>query len=220
MKRQSHPIKRVLLVARDYAFPPINQHLEAITNVAEENEVDTISFALSTLDGIRAIPKLASILKSSKHLHYAMVETFRPAKNDSEFNQRFHLISRHWHKEYRRHFASSFEPEINLKKDRLMNELPRRCFADRGLVLICGEISLLKCNGKNRRLIEDPLHFRDRLKPGQTIFAPAHTFMRRPEQKTKRIALSTHGRTVISVWNKNGYMVAGCDADIPIVAAT
>lgn len=206
MATQYHPIRRVLIVARDYRYSPLTGHLKTITRIAESLRVDTISFALSTTEESTEPRRLTTILRRSKNLRHIMLETYKPEKREAEIDQKFHLLTANDQKEFRRHFASSFEPGISGKKKRLLLELPERQFSDKGLILICGEISMLKCNGKRRAHVEDPFALCRRLKVGQVIFAPAHTYMRRPEQKRKRIALSENGRTVISVWNKNSYV--------------
>lgn len=100
---------------------------------------------------------------------------------------------------FKQFFATSTDPHVD--RQQLLTHFKTRVFG-KTFVLLCGESNIIRTH-RGTDDIEDDYGFRSRLHDEgiELIFNPLHTFMRRPEMKWKRAALSRPNRTVVSVWN-------------------
>jgi hypothetical protein len=99
------------------------------------------------------------------------------------------------------------------EKDLFVKALPERIWGEVALI-ICGETNILKIPRGSKSAV-DPEHILPVLKQrgARIILNPVHTYMRRPEMRHKRSALSRPDRFVVSVWNRG--FVKGPDGRIP-----
>lgn len=194
-----HP-KRILLASRDLGQCDFTRHFSEIAEIADANRCTMIGYGLHTFDtaGGRHSPTPKLLFGNSKHVRYVLLET---ADLETETNPQSELWIRGqaqpkiWKIQFAR--GSEATPE---KRQALVNGFDDRIFG-RSAVLICGEIALLRYRRKEQKMLDEGGILRRLDRAGISIaWANAHTYMRRPETKWKRQALSRN-RVLLSVWN-------------------
>ncbi len=87
-------------------------------------------------------------------------------------------------------------------KDAFVAEFPDRVCGN-AAPIICGEMNIVRTNRKDMRAVFDS-GFAEVLRRSKVsvILNPCHTYMTRPEMKSKREALSKGHRSVLSVWSR------------------
>jgi hypothetical protein len=87
------------------------------------------------------------------------------------------------------------------RKRRFIDRFASRKFGE-AFLLLCGESNIVQTQRSTARIV-DRFDFRGMLRHNgvRVILNPVHTYMRRPEMKKKRKALSVGERLVLSVWN-------------------
>ncbi|MBY0324744.1 MAG: hypothetical protein K2X72_38945 [Reyranella sp.] len=111
------------------------------------------------------------------------------------------------------YFATS--KQVGRQRDFRRNVDGRRF--GRTLLMLCGETNIVGTREKMSKIVDEH-RFRSWLKALgiKLILNPVHSFMKRPEMRIKREALSKSGALLVSVWNRG--LMGGGEAGVPWAA--
>lgn len=213
--------KKVLLVSKDLGKECFLNHLGDLAKIAETEKCHTLMLALHSVndnDGqikveskqvfgeTRSFPKIVILESGSIDKEITFVEVF--SRMRGKITQ----------KQFVRHFATSTAGKTEKQKLIAEFETRSRHFDKDQALVICGEANVIKTKRPNRAIC-DEFQFLDLLKKTKTkiLMNPWHTYCKRPEANWKRAALSSNGRTVISVWNRWEGTIRG-ETKLPWVA--
>lgn len=209
----------IALVARDWrlesrkrpgrfssAAMGLAPHFHQIMRVCSNEGADVVLFALWSHNERNGGPIRRRWLFPEGTDHQIVVVA--PTKGKREVVQVWHRDGEQatFDQQFRR------SADASSKKKALLENLDERVIG-KLLVLICGESNIIATRA--RQQIVDPIGFRQALRRRgvRIVLNPVHSYMRRPEMRRKRAAISRWSHTMVSVWNRG--VKDGIEANVP-----
>lgn len=199
-------VRKIGIVSRDYThkyangFRDFSSVFDDVLSLLNDERCDTVLFSPWSID-TRTSPRPSVRLS---HIKSVLYETFREGKRrkGKDFLV-FYRAGKNWHPHVlqgRSGFASlKGLPKSKVKK--FVQDVKQHRVLGNCCVLICGESNGVPYHQNTGKVGDDFGLRRSLPKKVTVILNPVHDWMSRFEMRLKRKFLS-HGRSVISVWNK------------------
>lgn len=209
-------------MSRDYrirepnGFRDFSHLLGDILKRLDDEQCDGVLFSLYSIDASQHLDIL-SLMTDLRHIGAVFLEEFLDETNRIALaNDTYIRTGGHW---IRRRVTQKFATLVYTKKFERETLTP---FIDEArsartlgncTLLLCGESNVVRYS-KHTKAVDDRHGYVSNLPQGvDLILNPVHDKMTRFEMQMKRRFLSSHGRTVVSVWNKGKVSSSGRSRD-------